>query len=89
MKQPQNAVKVLLAMDVGGSMTRTSCSAASFSAVNRIEHFKDLRCYYFHNCVYDWLYEDTRMTSSSAVSTRRVLQELPSDDSDNRRRRRR
>jgi uncharacterized protein len=79
-KSRKNAVKVLLLMDVGGSMHPyiRLCSQL-FSAVNRSSHFKDLRFYYFHNCVYDWLYTSTRMTSSEAISTRRVLQELPSD----------
>jgi len=71
---------VLLLMDVGGSMHPyiRLCSQL-FSAVDRSTHFKDLRFYYFHNCVYDWLYTSTRMTSSEAISTRRVLQELPRD----------
>ena len=79
-KSRKNAVKVLLLMDVGGSMHPyiRLCSQL-FSAVNRSSHFKDLRFYYFHNCIYDWLYTSTRMTSSEAISTRRVLQELPSD----------
>ncbi|MCX6363355.1 MAG: VWA domain-containing protein, partial [Actinobacteria bacterium] len=59
-KSRKNAVKVLLLMDVGGSMHPyiRLCSQL-FSAVNRSSHFKDLRFYYFHNCVYDWLYLDT------------------------------
>jgi hypothetical protein len=79
-KSRKNAVKVLLLMDVGGSMHPyiRLCSQL-FSAVDRSTHFKALRTYYFHNCVYDWLYTSTRMTSSEAISTRRVLQELPSD----------
>ncbi len=79
-KSRKNAVKVLLLMDVGGSMSPyvRLCSQL-FSAVNRSSHFKDLRFYYFHNCVYDRLYTNTRMSTTEAVSTRRVLQELPSD----------
>ncbi len=79
-KSRKNAVKVLLLMDVGGSMHPyiRLCNQL-FSAVNRSSHFKDLRTCYFHNCVYDWLYDDVRMTSSTAVSTTRVLQELPGD----------
>ena len=59
-KSRKNAVKVILLMDVGGSMHPyiRLCSQL-FSAVNRSSHFKDLRTYYFHNCVYDWLYLDT------------------------------
>ena len=79
-KSRKNAVKVLLLMDVGGSMHPyiRLCSQL-FSAVNRSSHFKDLRFYYFHNCVYDWLYLDTTCSMSNAISTKRVLQELPTD----------
>jgi uncharacterized protein with von Willebrand factor type A (vWA) domain len=79
-KSRKNAVKVLLLMDVGGSMHPyiRLCSQL-FSAVDRSTHFKALRTYYFHNCIYDWLYLDTSCSTSNAISTRRVLQELPGD----------
>ena len=62
-KSRKNAVKVLLLMDVGGSMDPYArlCSNL-FTAANRSSHFKDLRFYYFHNCVYDWLYTDARLS---------------------------
>jgi hypothetical protein len=47
-----------------------------FTAANRSSHFKDLRFYYFHNCVYDWLYTDARLSSRTAVATNHVLHEL-------------
>jgi uncharacterized protein with von Willebrand factor type A (vWA) domain len=50
-----------------------------FSAVNSQTHFKDLKTYYFHNCIYDWLYLDTGMTRHNAISTNRVVHELPPD----------
>ena len=52
-KPRQNTVKVLLLMDSGGSMDYYSrlCSAL-FQAVSKSGHFKDLKVYYFHNCVY-------------------------------------
>jgi hypothetical protein len=50
-----------------------------FSAVNAATHFKDLRTYYFHNCVYGSLYLDTTMSSRNSVSTNRVIQELSGD----------
>ena len=77
-KSRKNSVKVLLAMDVGGSMHPyiRLCSQL-FSAVNSQTHFKDLKTYYFHDCIYDWLYLDTDMTTRNAVSTNRVVHELP------------
>jgi len=79
-KSRKNAVKVLLAMDVGGSMHPyiTLCSQL-FSAVNSQTHFKDLQTYYFHNCIYDWLYTDTELSSHRAVSTARLLHDLSPD----------
>jgi len=79
-KSRKNAVRVLLAMDVGGSMHPylRLCSQL-FSAVNSQTHFKDLKTYYFHNCIYDWLYLDTEMTRHNAVPTSRVLHDLGPD----------
>ena len=76
-KSRKNAVKVLLAMDVGGSMHPylRLCSQL-FSAVNSQTHFRDLKTYYFHNCIYDWLYLDTEMSTRRAVPTSRVLHDL-------------
>ncbi len=79
-KSRKNAVKVLLLMDVGGSMDPYAYMCSSlFTAANRSSHFKDLRFYYFHNCVYDWLYTDARLSRGGAVSTAHVLHELPAD----------
>jgi hypothetical protein len=76
----RNAVKVILLMDVGGSMSPyvRLCNQL-FSAVNSQTHFKDLQTFYFHNCVYDWVYRDPKMTSHFAVSTSRLLHDLPGD----------
>ncbi|MFC1994446.1 VWA domain-containing protein [Chloroflexota bacterium] len=58
-KSRKNAVKVLLLMDVGGSMEPFAllCSQL-FSAAHSSSHFKDFRYYYFHNCPYDNIYQD-------------------------------
>ena len=50
----ENKIKLLLLMDVGGSMTAYSrvCERL-FSAANAAHHFKEFRYFYFHNCVYD------------------------------------
>ena len=55
----KNAVKVLLLMDVGGSMEPFAllCSQL-FSAAHSSSHFKDFQYFYFHNCIYDNLYRD-------------------------------
>ena len=76
----KNAVKVLLLMDVGGSMDPyVHLCDRLFTAVNNQTHFKDLRSYYFHNCVYDHVYTDPNMSSWSAVATTGLIRELQSD----------
>ena len=77
-KSRKNAVKVLLLMDVGGSMDPYAllCSQL-FSAAHSSSHFKDFQYYYFHNCIYDNLYRD--MERRDAVSTDHLLDTLESD----------
>ena len=80
-KRPrENTVKVLLLMDSGGSMDYYAqlCSAL-FQAVSKSGHFKDLRVYYFHNCVYSRLYSDPRMMRGSSVETQWVLSNIAAD----------
>ncbi len=53
----ENAVKLLLLMDVGGSMDPYSTLVSRlFSAAK--SRFRDLRYFYFHNCIYQDLWED-------------------------------
>ena len=80
-KRPrENTVKVLLLMDSGGSMDYYSqmCSAL-FQAVSKSGHFKDLKVFYFHNCVYSWLYNTPRQSYGDGVMTQWVLDNLPGD----------
>jgi uncharacterized protein with von Willebrand factor type A (vWA) domain len=74
----KNAVKVLLLMDVGGSMDPFAllCSQL-FSAAHSSTHFKDLRFYYFHNCIYDNLYLD--IERQEAINTDHLLSTLEPD----------
>ena len=53
--------RVILMMDIGGSMDPYAhlCSRL-FSAAKRASHFKELRTYYFHNCIYGHVYETER-----------------------------
>ena len=55
--------RVVLMMDVGGSMDPfTHLCSRLFSAAKKSSHFKELRTYYFHNCVYGRVYETERFT---------------------------
>ncbi len=54
---------VILMIDVGGSMFPYSrLMSELFSAAKKATHFKDLKTYYFHNCVYGVVYETDRFT---------------------------
>jgi hypothetical protein len=74
----KNAVKLLLLMDVGGSMVPFArlCSQL-FSAAHSSTHFKDFQYFYFHNCIYDNLYQD--IERQEAVSTDHLLRILEPD----------
>ena len=51
-------VRVLLLMDVGGSMDpHAHLISTLFSAAKRASNIRQLKTYYFHNCIYGRLYE--------------------------------
>jgi uncharacterized protein len=53
--------RVILMMDVGGSMDPyADMMSQMFTAAKRSTHWKELRIYYFHNCVYGQVYSTER-----------------------------
>jgi uncharacterized protein len=65
----RNRVKVLLLMDVGGSMDPYSHLVSTiFTAASRAGRFARFRAFYFHNCVYDSVYEDARFYRARSVA---------------------
>jgi hypothetical protein len=73
-RERENQVRVLLAMDSGGSMEPyRELSERLFSAAHGLNHFKDFRAFYFHNCVYENLYTD--LDRGEFVPTAEVLRE--------------
>jgi uncharacterized protein with von Willebrand factor type A (vWA) domain len=58
MRAPRRAnTRVILLMDVGGSMDpHVELMSRLFSAAKRATHFRELRTYYFHNCIYGSVY---------------------------------
>ena len=73
-----NAVKVLLLLDIGGSMDEHSrlCSEL-FSAAK--SEFKHLQFYYFHNCVYDFVWNDNRRRHGERTPTWDLLHRFNAD----------
>ncbi len=67
-----NSVKVLLFLDVGGSMDEhVRLSAELFSAAN--SEFKHLEYFYFHNCPYERVWRNNRRRHDERISTWHVL----------------
>jgi uncharacterized protein with von Willebrand factor type A (vWA) domain len=77
MRPPRrSSLRVLLLLDVGGSMDpHSEVCERLFSAASRATHFKELRTYYFHNCIYGQVYE-----SASLMRGPEVLQLLQECD---------
>lgn len=79
-KPRRNAIKVLMFIDCGGTMTpyHALCSRL-FQAVSRSNRFKDLKIYYFHNCIDEYLYTNPTLRLKYEVSTKQVLRECDKD----------
>ena len=73
-----NAVKVLLFLDVGGSMDMHVRTVEELFSAARSE-FKHLEYYYFHNCPYETLWRDNRRRNVSQTATWDVLHTYPGD----------
>ncbi|THH38907.1 VWA domain-containing protein [Aliishimia ponticola] len=68
----RNAVKVVLFLDVGGSMDpHVKVVEELFSAAK--SEFKHLEYYYFHNCLYEGVWRDNRRRWDDQTPTHEVL----------------
>jgi len=74
----RNAVKVLLFLDVGGSMDPHIKVVEELFSAARAE-FKHLEYYYFHNCLYEGVWRDNRRRWDAQVPTHEVLRTYGSD----------
>ncbi len=79
-KPRKNTIKLLLLIDSDGSMLPYGrlCNRL-FQAVSKSNHFKDLKVYYFHNCIYDNLYRTPQCKRGDWVDTNWVLSNLDSE----------
>ena len=69
MKPRKNAVKLLLLMDSGGTMIPyTRLMNDLFQPVNKSNHFKDVKVYYFHNCIYSKLYKTPEVRTATGLT---------------------
>ena len=74
----RNAVKVLLFLDVGGSMDfLVELAEALFSAARA--EFKHFEHFYFHNCPYERVWKENRRRHDQVIPTWDVLRTYPAD----------
>jgi uncharacterized protein with von Willebrand factor type A (vWA) domain len=73
-----NSIKVLLLLDIGGSMDDHVRACAELFTACRSE-FKHLEYFYFHNCVYESLWRDNARRYRERTPTLEVLRTYPPD----------
>ena len=79
-KPRKNSVKVLLLMDSGGTMIPyTSLINDLFQSVNKSTHLKDVKSYYFHNCIYSKVYKTPECENGDWVDTEWLFRNYDSD----------
>jgi len=73
-----NAVKVLLFLDIGGSMDDHIRTCEQLFSAARVE-FKHLEYFYFHNFLYERVWRDNRRRAAERLATWEVLHTYPHD----------
>ena len=74
----RNAVKVLLLFDVGGSMDPYVKTCEELFSAARIE-FKHMEYFYFHNFIYDGLWQNSEMRYDEVTATHDILRKYGND----------
>jgi uncharacterized protein with von Willebrand factor type A (vWA) domain len=76
--QRHNSIKVLLFLDVGGSMDNHVRVVEEMFSAARVE-FKHLEYFYFHNCLYDTVWRESGNYSSDCIKVLDLLHTYGSD----------
>jgi uncharacterized protein with von Willebrand factor type A (vWA) domain len=74
----KNKVKVLMLMDVGGTMDDHIARAEELFSAAKTE-FKNMEFFYFHNCVYETLWKNNRRRHAERFSSWDVIRKYPPD----------
>jgi uncharacterized protein with von Willebrand factor type A (vWA) domain len=74
----RNAIKVLMLMDIGGTMDDHIKLAEELFSAAKTE-FKHLEFFYFHNCLYDFVWKDNRRRHSERTRTWELLHKYGHD----------
>ena len=73
-----NAVKVLIFFDIGGSMDPYVRLCEELFSAAKTE-FKHLEYFYFHNCLYDYVWKDNHRRRDEQISTYDLLNKYTPD----------
>ncbi len=73
-----NKVKVLLLMDVGGTMDEHIKRVEELFSAAKTE-FKTIEFFYFHNCVYDYMWKNNRRRFSEKFPTQDIIRKYNKD----------
>lgn len=78
--QPErkNNIKVLMLLDVGGTMDDHIAQTEELFSAAKTE-FKNMEFFYFHNCVYDYLWKNNRRRHAEKFPTWDVLRKYTPD----------
>ena len=74
----RNTVKVLLFLDIGGSMDAHVKICEELFSASRTE-FKHLESFYFHNFIYESVWKDNRRRMAERLPTLEILNKYPHD----------
>ena len=78
--QPErkNNIKVLMLLDVGGTMDDHIARTEELFSAAKTE-FKNMEFFYFHNCIYDYLWKNNRRRHAEKFPTWDILRKYPPD----------
>ncbi len=74
----KNKVKVLMLMDVGGSMDDHIAVCEQLFSAAKYE-FKHLEFFYFHNCIYEHVWPDNRLRWTKRIPTIELMHKFGKD----------
>ncbi len=76
--EKRNAIKVLTFFDIGGSMDAHILQAEELFSAARSE-FKRLESFYFHNCLYEYVWTNNARRMREVTATWDILHKFPSN----------
>ncbi len=77
-QEKQNAIKILLFLDVGGSMDEHVYKVENLFSAAR-NSFKNLHYYYFHNCLYEGVWKNSQRRWKEQFSTLEIIRTFGKD----------